>query len=458
MLTKIEIDGFKSFEGLELEISPFGLIVGTNASGKSNLFDALQFLAHLASSDLREAAQGLRGEADELFRRISAEETVDRMRFGVEVLVDPFVQDPWGGQVELNHTRIRYELVLARQVGERGIERLVVVQESATPILAREDSWRPFGRPPSPTFKSSYLKYRRKKPWLETQEKAGRTSFNLRQDGTAGRIRATQAPEATVLSSVTTTEFPHLFALREEMRSWRLLQLDPAALRRPSPILAPDVLLPDGSNLAAVLARIRAETCSAEEPKGLLNELSAELSSVIDGVLGVEVEEDRHNKEYRATLKLRDGLEFPTRVISDGTLRVLALLTALTDPRNRGLLCFEEPENGVHPGRLRTLMERLSDVVTDPTSDEELEDEPLTQLIMNSHSPVVLSALASSRANQVFFADLVSVTSPTGVVHRRTRLRPVSPVDQGDLVPASADTVSRFEVEKFLKTVPQEAA
>jgi predicted ATPase len=458
MLTRIQIDGFKSFEAFEIELSPFGLIVGANASGKSNLFDAIQFLSRLATSDLREASQGLRGEPDELFRRLSADRSTDRLRFAVEVLVDPMVRDPWGAEVELNHTRIRYELVLARQTGERGIERLVVIEESAVPIMAREDRWKPFGDSPSAAFKSHFMRYRRRTPWLETEEKAGRRVFYLRQDGTQGRVRATQAPEATVLSSVTTTEFPHLFALREELRSWRLLQLDPAALRRPSPILAPDVLQPDGSNLAAVLARIKAETASPQEPDGLLNELSAEVSSVIDGVLGVSVEEDRHTKEFRAMLRLRDGLEFPTRVISDGTLRVLALLTALTDPRHRGLLCFEEPENGVHPGRLRALIGRLSEVVADPTSEETYPDEPLSQLLMNSHSPVVLSALTAARPGQVFFADLVSITTGGGEVQRRTRIRPVVPTDQGSLEPPAADVVSRFEVERYLATVPQEAA
>jgi AAA15 family ATPase/GTPase len=68
MLTRIEIDGFKSFENFSLDLSPFVVILGPNASGKSNLFDAIQFLSNLASKDLREAVSGLRGEVDELFR------------------------------------------------------------------------------------------------------------------------------------------------------------------------------------------------------------------------------------------------------------------------------------------------------------------------------------------------------------------------------------------------------
>lgn len=39
MLTRIEIDGFKTFHNFSLDLSPFLVIVGQNASGKSNLFD-----------------------------------------------------------------------------------------------------------------------------------------------------------------------------------------------------------------------------------------------------------------------------------------------------------------------------------------------------------------------------------------------------------------------------------
>ena len=72
MLTRIEIDGFKTFEGFALDLQPFSAIVGLNASGKSNLFDAIRFLSLLAQFDVRTAMQGLRGEPEELFRRTEA--------------------------------------------------------------------------------------------------------------------------------------------------------------------------------------------------------------------------------------------------------------------------------------------------------------------------------------------------------------------------------------------------
>src|SRR5690606_1877239 len=151
--------------------------------------------------------------------------------------------------------------------------------------------------------------------------------------GKQGRNRPASTAEATVLYSITNAEFPHLFALREEMRQWRLLQLDPALLRRPVPATASDVLDPDGANLAAVLAQLKAETATQERPGGVLNDIVMELNHLIPGVARLDAALHETGREYRIELTMRDGLPFTSRVISDGTLRVLALLTLLHDPR-----------------------------------------------------------------------------------------------------------------------------
>src|SRR5580658_5399409 len=86
MLTRIEIDGFKTFERFGLDLQPLTAIVGPNASGKSNLFDALRFLSLLAQHDIRTAMQGLRGEPEELFRQTHTGPS-RCISFAVEVLL-----------------------------------------------------------------------------------------------------------------------------------------------------------------------------------------------------------------------------------------------------------------------------------------------------------------------------------------------------------------------------------
>lgn len=463
MLTRIEVDGFKSFEGLDVSFTPFTAIIGSNAAGKSNLFDAIELLSALATQDVAAAVKVLRGEPLELFRQTpSGRER--RIQLAAEVLVDPVVRDPWGLEVRLSHTRIRYEVALEWREVRPGVHRIQVAHEAASPILRSNDPWANSVQPSS-AFRAGYLKYKRAKPWLTTETRTEGAVFEIHQDGKQGRNRPASAAEASVLYSITNAEFPHLFALREEMRHWRLLQLDPALLRRPSPVGADDRLTPDGANLAAVLARMKVETSDSDHPNGVLDDIAAELNSLIPGIASLQADTDKAEREYRIELTMRDGMPFSSRVLSDGTLRVLALLTLLHDPRHRGTVCFEEPENGVHPGRVKDLVRRLRDMVVDPRA-ETLPPAllPLNQLLLNSHSPVVLAALVDAerhaKDSTVLFADTATIIDPgSRAQRRRTRLRPVKHAPQEEMFTESGQTsafVSDYEVRAVLETVDAE--
>lgn len=464
MLTRIEIDGFKSFENLDVSLTPFTAIIGSNAAGKSNLFDAIQLLAALATQDVAAAVSQMRGEPLELFRQ-TPDGRSRRISLAAEVLVDPTGRDPWGQDVCLTHTRIRYEVALEWREIRPGVHRIQVAHEAALPLLRNQDPWAE-AAVPSKAFRAAYLKYKRAKPWLTTSDRPGGAVFEIHQDGKQGRNRPASAAEATVLSSITNAEFPHLFALREEMRHWRLLQLDPALLRKPSPVGASDQLSPDGANLAAVLARLKVETADDIHPAGVLDDIAAELSALVPDVARLQAEPDKAGREYRIELTMRDGMPFSSRVVSDGTLRVLALLTLLHDPRHRGTVCFEEPENGVHPGRVKDLVRRLREMVVDPGAEAvPAPPPPLSQLLMNSHSPVVLSALVDEKrkaiGGTVLFADTAAIVEPgRAQPRRRTRLRPVRPSRQLNLlseIEAPPNFVSDYEVRAVLETVEAEA-
>jgi predicted ATPase len=250
------------------------------------------------------------------------------------------------------------------------------------------------------------------------------------------------------LSSVTTAEFPHLYALRDELGSLRYLQLDPAAERRPSSLDVADVLEPDGSNLAAVLYRIQAETATPTEPKGAIADVLADLSEIVPGVIDLNVVRDEQRREYRLDIRVRDGLELSSRVVSDGTLRVLALMTLLHDPAQRGVICFEEPENGVHKRRLQSLIRKLKDACADPHADEVDQDAPLLQMIVNSHSPVV----AQTVRDELILAEMVDSFEPTrSGVSRRTMMRPVYLSEQAELNLGDAPrAVTASELERIV--------
>jgi hypothetical protein len=112
-------------------------------------------------------------------------------------------------------------------------------------------------------------------------------------------------------------------------------------------------------------------------------------------------------------------------VLSDGTLRLLALVTLKNDPQHRGVLCFEEPENGVHPFRLKNLAENLlHDLATD-FSDPDQAKLPLRQLLINTHSTTLVKQ--SSMLPNILFAYVLTRAQPGNPPMRITRIVPVKP-------------------------------
>ena len=89
MITYIKIDGFKTFKNFEMYFSPFTVIVGVNAAGKSNLFDALALLSELASGNsIQKVLSSQRGELRELFTLFDNGKRAKEMSFVVEMLVN----------------------------------------------------------------------------------------------------------------------------------------------------------------------------------------------------------------------------------------------------------------------------------------------------------------------------------------------------------------------------------
>jgi predicted ATPase len=103
---------------------------------------------------------------------------------------------------------------------------------------------------------------------------------------------------------------------------------------------------------------------------------------------------------------------------------MLTLVTLKNDPQHSGVLCFEEPENGVHPFRLGQMAQLLRDLVTD-FKDQEQHNLPLRQLLVNTHSPVFAGQPEVSDC--LLFAQMVQRVQPgeNGQIARITQITPV---------------------------------
>ena len=385
MISYIKINGFKSFNNFEMEFTPFTVIAGTNASGKSNLFDALKLLGRLAETDnLKKAFKEQRGEFMELFTLYGDNEYASEMEFCVEMLVNKTVKDAWGNVTILKYTRLRYELKIKRFTNATGIEELEVTYEHLENLKHQEDKWIKLIPKSSLEFwRPKVVTGKRGIPYIQTEEENGIPTVQVPQDGTTGNKRRFPLKNATrtVLSSFDTIDFPHVFAAKEEMRSWKFLELNPEDLRHPtSKNTGEDALSQSGKNLAAVLNRIKQEDAYS------LKEISRKLQTFLPNFIEVDVIDDTENKQYLIKLKDKDKKEYSSRVLSEGTLRILALCILEYDNKHTGLLCFEEPENGIHPFRIGAMGMLLKDLCVD-FSDK---DMPLRQVIVNTHSPVLV--------------------------------------------------------------------
>lgn len=395
MITHIKINGFKSFHNFEMDFTPFTVIAGANASGKSNLFDALKLLSRLAESDnIKKAFKEQRGEYIELFTQIGANDYVSEMAFEVEMLVNKSVKDAWGKEAKLKYTRLRYVIKIKRMLNHLGVENLIVVYEYLERLPQETDKWiKIIGNDNLHIWKPKVLSGRRSVPYIQTiEEESGVLTVEVPQDilRSEGKRPKRRFPlnnaTRTVLSSFDTVDYPHVFAAKEEMKSWKFLELNPEDLRQPtSKNYGDDVLSQTGKNLAAVLYRIK------QEDNYSLKTILRKLQTFLPDFIEIDAFDDVENKQYVIKLKDKNKREYSSRVLSEGTLRILALCILQYDDKHTGLLCFEEPENGVHPFRIKDMVNLLKDLCTDFSNAE----IPLRQVIINTHSPVLVNSIYS---------------------------------------------------------------
>jgi predicted ATPase len=405
MLTRLKVSGFKNLMGVDIRFGPFTCIAGPNAVGKSNLFDAIRFLSSLANKTLMEAAFSVRsekvasGDVRNLFHRVG-NRMIELMSFEVEMIAPKEAIDDLGqpGKAKVNFLRYTLELRYRKtgQFGSRSGGQLEIVREELTPIHAKESGkhllfehdirlWR----------KTAIHIEHRGAPFISTKGEGDDRVIYLHQDG-GRRGRGISNPinqPRTVLSVANASESPTVLCARREMESWQMLQLEPSALREPDSINAPAHLELNGLHLPKTLYHL-AKAAAQEDgdancEQAIYAQVANRLSELVDDVDRIEVDYDKIRESLTLLARDKDGTQHPARSLSDGTLRFLALTVLEIDPSATGVTCLEEPENGIHPERIPAMLNLLQDIATDPNERVD-RDNPLRQVIVNTHSPAVV--------------------------------------------------------------------
>ncbi len=465
MLTRLKVSGFKNLIDVDIPLGPFTCVAGANGTGKSNLFDAIQFLSALANDTLIDAARSVRSEEGRtsdvrnLFHRIGDTDTTE-MSFEADMIITQKGIDDLGQQAKATTTFLRYRVVLAYreddslpssgtlELIEEKLERLKLGDwKEHLKFANKRKEWR-----------DSVLIGRRAAPFISTRTQEENRVIRLHQDGgSSGRpqtILAKNLPR-TVLSTVNAAESPTVLLARREMQSWRLLQLEASSLRESDEFTTPPGLGSDGSHLPATLYQLARSqkstplTPKEEQETWIYDRVAARLSELIDDVSAVSIDRDERRELLILAVKDHNGTVHPARSLSAGTLRFLALSVLELDPKASGLICMEEPENGIHPARIPSILRLLQDIATDvdyPVGS----DNPLCQVIVNTHSPSVVQQVPDETLLVAELREMVQ----EGQRFNGVRLSWLSDTWRTDALP-DVHPVSKGQLLAYLKpTIP----
>ncbi len=195
MLTRLKVDGFKNLDGVDVCFGAFTCVVGANGVGKSNLFDAIAFLAALAERPLAEAAARVRGtegrigDVRALFTQ-RGDRRATEMGFLVEMIVPREGVDELGSPAKASMTFLRYELRLKLRTENPALGPLELVREQMTHIN-KSDAHEVLGFPHKVVWRDSVILGRRTVPYIETDDE--RVLLRADSEGGGGGPRTLRA-------------------------------------------------------------------------------------------------------------------------------------------------------------------------------------------------------------------------------------------------------------------------
>lgn len=359
MIVGLSIRNFKGIREIaNLPMSRFHVLVGPNGAGKTTFLTAIDFVRECL-------ARGPAGAVEAL--HIADFNDLTWMRQGGAVEIELWL-DLGADRPELAESLLHYRFAV-RQDARSG----VCVHDEQLRRYAK--SWQPTG---SPLVFSPKVKPRR----LLGKTENG-TDFYQREKGTyADSFNFGLDKSTLALTPPDDERYPTANAVRRFlMQGVRYIQLDSPAMRLPCPATRHADLELDGTNLARVVGRLLGANGGLgpywAAPGTAVAQWAEHVRYALPDLANIGwARRQADNAEY-LLLRYENGLEAPSWVLSDGTLRMLALTIPAFLPPEAAVYMVEEPENGVHPKALEIILRSLSSI-------------PGAQMLLATHSPLVV--------------------------------------------------------------------
>ena len=372
MIRTVEALNFRCLRYVRQDLDHFHVLVGPNASGKTTFFDVIRFLGQLVSSGLEAAVR----ERTENLRDLIWRREENRFELAVEVDIPTEFRSALG---DANWQRCRYEVAVGidQETEENAIlaERVLFLQGGDvhnSPGFVQRSIFPERRTPPKTILKSV------RAPNIKTivNKRPGGNDNFYSERGKGWDFVWKLGPRKSALGNLPEDEskFPVSTWLKRTLAAGiQTLMLNSVLMRRPSPPGWGKGFRTDGSNLPWVVEELSKK--APERKARWLEHLRTTLPDLED-IYTIERPEDRHRY---LVVRYRGGLDVPSWVLSDGTLRLLALtILSYVQDDLKGIYLVEEPENGIHPRAVEALFQSLSSVYQ-------------AQVLLATHSPVIVS-------------------------------------------------------------------
>jgi predicted ATPase len=376
MIIQLEAYNYRCLREVRQGLGRFHVLIGRNASGKSAFLDVLGFLqdALLGGLDLAVYGAGLdmdwfvpRTQKD--FRDLLHKGEGQSFTFALMARLPASVREhPQLSLYDCCRYQIRVGIGEQEKLMVRDEQLWLVAKETPETLMVQQSLL-----PDAEASQDLLWAPRRKaKGWKRVLSREGERA-HFESEITRWNFPQPMSPTRLALDFVDEERFPGGFWFKGLLaEGLRRLQLNPRKMREPCPAVASDEFALDGSNLPKIVGRLR-----TQEPRRFarwLEHVQLELRDVQD----IEVRRREEDNAFYLVLRYRGGYEVKQWGISEGSLRFLALtlLTYLPE-EDKPVWLIEEPENGIHPQAVASVIESLSMLYE-------------SQVLIATHSPLVL--------------------------------------------------------------------
>ena len=361
MITSLRLLNFKNFADETLKVGPFTVIVGANASGKSNIRDAFRFLHGIGRGyTLAEILGGKYGPGGQLeWEGIrGAPNEIARFRKGHFYVPYTFSLH---AEMDLVGTKTFYSITVefdpGRPDGFRVLEEELRAGSVIVYTTVKDDRGSPL------MVLKGYD--------IELPTHLGQRSAEA--GGLDAQLSRAQPALAQFLRLPDDIQRQSIPDVHSALGGVRFLELSPVRMREPS-VPGATILGDSGQNLPSVLESI----CADRQRKSTLMSWLEELTPM--DVKELEFPRDPSGRVHLHIVE-RNGRKVSAYSASDGTLRFLGILAALLGSNEGGLYFFEEIDSGIHPNRLWLLL----DLIERQTAKGKI------QVVTTTHSPALLA-------------------------------------------------------------------